>query len=893
MRSPEVSSPYEYSINGGIDYDPTGLFSNLPAGNYQTVVRDASGCIATGNLNVIGEPALLRIDSYSQDNIVTCFDALEGRIVIAGAGGSGLITYTLDGTVPSTTGDFMNLPGGPHTVTVEDANGCFTDTAVVILAPPAVVVDNLTITDVPGCAGDATGAVTVAGSGGTGTINYSLDGGPYQAGGTFNGLLAGNHTVTLRDDNNCTFDTLISIAEPAPINILTQTATDITCSGANDGTIAIGTSGGTAPLDFTLNPGAISNGTGSFSGLTSGIYTVSVSDAAGCGPVGSAPLSITDPPILVIDSLVYKEIGCNGAADGNMGIYVSGGVPPYEYSIDNQGSWSPDSLYTGLSPSTYEVYVRDANLCIVYAGSVVLADPPLLTLSVTTTDITTCAGDTTGAIDATGSGGTGSLEYSLDGLLFQSSGIFSDLAGGSYTLYVRDQAGCSLTDPVSILEPLPVLATITKTDATFGNLGSISISGTTGGTPPYLFSIEGDTGTFSGDTVYTDLEAGLYHVVIRDTNNCSYEEMVDILDVPPLDVIINVTHVSCFGSGDGSIEFVPQDAEGTVEYSIDSAASFTGTPLFENLQGNRTYYLVARDAAGKVFSGEVALTEPTQIQLSRTITPAECNAFSETGAIDISVSGGSGSYTYMWSDGNTAEDRVDLVAGTYILEITDSDNCARRDTIEVNSLVIVNAYAGEDTTICHGESIQLNGLGGNIPSWDASIFLPDTSIANPITRGITESTTFVLTITEETSIYGCFARDSIQVLLYPLLGIDATEDTFVIAGSSAQLEATGGPFDHYRWEPATGLDNSSIPDPLATPFEPIRYYVYGTNEYGCEEVDSVLVDVIEDIEAYNVFSPNGDGINDYFEIENAERFPEMLVEVYSRWGDLILFHGGI
>jgi gliding motility-associated-like protein len=78
-----------------------------------------------------------------------------------------------------------------------------------------------------------------------------------------------------------------------------------------------------------------------------------------------------------------------------------------------------------------------------------------------------------------------------------------------------------------------------------------------------------------------------------------------------------------------------------------------------------------------------------------------------------------------------------------------------------------------------------------------------------------------------------------------------------------------------------------VPDPVATPPATIRYYVYAENEYGCQESDSVLIEVVEDIEVYNVFSPNGDGINDYFEIENAERFPEMVVEVYSRWGDML------
>ncbi|MCK4750241.1 MAG: SprB repeat-containing protein, partial [Bacteroidales bacterium] len=766
--------PYEYSINGGVDFYPTSLFTNLPAGNYQTVVRDASGCTSSGNMNVITHPSELRIDSYLQEDITTCYDALEGRIVIVGTGGNGVITYSLNGAVPVVSGDFQNLPGGPHDVTMEDENGCTSDTSVVILTPPAIIVDNVTLTDVTGCNGDSNGTVTVTGSGGTGIITYALDGGPYQAGGIFNGLTAGNYTITLKDDNDCTRDTLISISEPAPITILSENVTQITCAGANDGILEITGSGGTAPMNYTLNPGAVSNGTGIFGGLMAGTYTVSVSDSQGCGPVDSSPLTITDPPSLLIDSLLDQNISCNGAGDGAISIYVSGGVPPYDYSVDNQGSWSPDSLFTGLTPATYEVYIRDANLCLVYGGSYVMADPPLLTVTVVTTDIATCSGDTTGVIDATGSGGTGPLEYSIDGLNFQSSGLFINLSAKAYTVYVSDSIGCSVIKPVTINEPAPVTATITKTDATFGNLGTITISGTSGGTPPYEYTIGGPAGTFTPDTAYTLLDADTYHVIIHDFLGCTYEEMVVILDVLPLAVVLNVTPVSCFGEDDGSIEFVPQDAEGPVEFSIDSGMNFISGALFENLPGNTTYYLVARDSVGKVFTDSVIITEPTEISLLSTITAAQCNAFSETGAIDITVMGGSGSYAFLWSDGSTEEDRTNIVAGTYNIETTDTDNCTRIDTIEVTSFIIVNAYAGTDTTICHGESIQLNGLGGHTPTWAPITFLSDPDIANPMANRVTVTTTYVLTITEEISPYGCYNTDSITVSVYPLTGIDAT-----------------------------------------------------------------------------------------------------------------------
>ncbi len=144
-----------------------------------------------------------------------------------------------------------------------------------------------------------------------------------------------------------------------------------------------------------------------------------------------------------------------------------------------------------------------------------------------------------------------------------------------------------------------------------------------------------------------------------------------------------------------------------------------------------------------------------------------------------------------------------------------------------------------------------------------------------------------MTITEEVSEYGCYDKDTVDVYLFPQTDLIASEDTFIIVGTSVQLDAEGGPFLDYRWEPATGLNSTTIPNPIATPPESIRYYVYATSESGCVVVDSVNIEVLEDLKAYNAFSPNGDGINEYFEIEHSERFPEMLVEVYNRWGSLL------
>jgi len=879
--------PYLYSINGGTDYYPNNLFNNLAAGDYQIMVRDASGCEITGSLLTITEPAELFIANYIQADINTCYDSPDGSILIQAGGGTGAKNYTLNGTITNTSGDFQNLTGGPYTVSISDQNACTLDTSVVILAPPEILVNALLLTDVTGCFGNANGAVDISGTGGTGSLSYSLNGGAFQASGIFGGLLAGSHILSIRDANNCTLDTSIFLTEPGPILITSELLTPISCAGENNGIIEIQTSGGSDPLTFTLNPGGITNGTGLFSLLPPGAYTVEVGDVEGCGPVYSSLMTLSDPPVFSLDSVSDAEISCNGAANGSIDIFVSGGIPPYEYSIDNQLTWLTNYSFTGLGPATYEVFARDANLCQVYGGSFIKTDPALLSISASATDISSCSGDTAGVIEILGSGGTGILLYSINGINFQASGTFINLAAGDYTAYVLDEAGCTATQPVSILEPEPLIATIVKTDATFGNLGSISFTETTGGTEPYEYTIEGPGGTFTTETLYIDLDVGSYHALARDAAGCIYEEMVNILDVLPLDVVVNVTNISCFGEVDGSIEMIPQDAEGAVEYSIDSGLSFVPQALFTNLSASASYNLVARDAAGKVFTGTAAIIEPEEISLSRTITPAECNAFSETGAIQISVTGGTPDFTYLWSDGSTAEDRTDILAGTYTLITSDANNCTRHDTILVNSLVFVDAYAGADTTICFGADIQLNGEGGHTASWSPTTFLSDPDIANPLAMGVTENTSYVLTISEEASAFACFNTDTVSISVFPLTGLEVTQDTFIIKGTSLELEAIGGPFSAYRWEPAEGLDNSTIPNPIASPQQSTSYTVYALNEYDCEESDNIYLEVIEDIMAYNVFSPNGDGINDYFDIKNADRFPEILVEVYSRWGDML------
>jgi len=897
------TSPFIFNWTGPNGFTSTDEdLTNLAVGDYSLSISDVNTCTRLYNpLATISENPPITATFAVTD--LSCGDPVasnDGAIDVTVSGGAPTYTYLWTGPFGYTTNteDINALLPGSYVLEVTDILGCIMSFPAQVVGIPPVLTASTTQVDID-CFGAGDGSIDLTVTGGTAPYLFAWTG---PLGFTANtediaNLEAGAYSVTVTDDHGCPvpFTDIATITE-VPEILASPVKTDVSCAGGADGTVDITATGGSLPFTFAwTGPFGFTATTEDLSGLVAGSYSLTITDANGC--VVSFPNleTILEPAPISISYTQVDVTTCFDTPEGSIDATGAGGTGTILYSLDGS---VPDisGNFTNLTPGTYTLTLTDQNGCTLNTPVEIFGPPELLIDNIAISDVTGCAGDSNGSLVLTASGGTGALEYSLDDVTYQPSSTFSGLAAGDYTVYVKDVNGCIASAPATVGEPAPVTALVMKTDASFGSLGSITISGAAGGTPPYEYSIQGPGGPFTPTTVYTDLVPATYHVVVRDQSGCTYETMVDILDIVPLDMVLYVSHVSCFGANDGTIEFVPQDAVGNVQYSIDNGGSFVSTPLFENLAGNATYDLVAIDDDGKVFIGSVIITEPTAILFSYTTTNAQCNAFSPTGTVDITVSGGAGSYTYLWSDGSTDEDRVNMLAGSYMLRIEDDSSCVINESVIVSSDITVVAYAGEDSSVCFGETLQLNGLGDYAPVWEPSEYLEDSEVLNPVTLPITQEITFTLTFAETVSPYGCYNRDSVTVSPYPQLGIDVTADTFVIEGSSAQLDVTGGPFLQYRWEPETGLNSSTIPNPIATPYEPIRYYVFGLNEYGCEEVDSVFIDVLEDITVYNVFSPNGDGINEYFEIEHAERFPEMLVEVYSRWGDRLFstvgYHSG-
>ena len=191
--------------------------------------------------------------------------------------------------------------------------------------------------------------------------------------------------------------------------------------------------------------------------------------------------------------------------------------------------------------------------------------PPIIIDSLSVTDVTGCYGDSTGSIYIEASGGWNRIEYSLDGLTYQSDNLFDFITGGPKTLYIRDSLGCTVTiDTLEIDQPAQLIVSVDVTQAIGSTPGTITLTAS-GGTPPYVYSV--DNGVNTQDTGYFgDLVPGLYDIFVQDAHGCIFTDTVRII-MNELDVLITKQDVSCYGLSDG--EFIITVLNGVPPYLDD------------------------------------------------------------------------------------------------------------------------------------------------------------------------------------------------------------------------------------------------------------------------------------------------------------------------------------
>ena len=882
-----------YTLNpGAIESNTTGIFTGLLPGTYSVAVSDFNGCGPVNSSDfTFFEPAVLNaVVEPTSNKTLACFGDNNGSLDISVTGGTPPYRYNWTGPIgfTATTPNISGLEVGLYDLVLLDTNDCTITYAPLdsITSPPELIIAAPDITHVTTCWGDPTGFFTMHVSGGTGIKEFSLEGGAFQTDSTFTNLPGGDYNVVIRDALGCMVPTMVTINSPAAIATDTIIISPVTCYGDTDGSIEIIGSGGTAPYNYTLNPGAISNATGIFPNLLPGTYTVTIDDAQACPSYTTPGLDVVEPAPFLVDSVVPADITCGGLSDGMVEIFAFCGLPPYRYSADDGFSWDTSSVIRGLGPGNHVTVVRAVSGCLAWGDTVEMVDPPVLSLDTyTATDITTCAGDSAGTISVSASGGTGSLEYSLDSVNWQPNGDFVNLLAGIHITLVRDSKACVLAfPPLTIDEPPAIIAIITTETSLNGQPGSISISAS-GGTGSLEYSIDGG-GSFGTDTVFS-VWPEFYDVVVRDQNLCTYEETVEVTSTPPLEVDVDFTLIDCHNDNDATITLTQLNGTGTVLYSIDDGVTFQATGNYTDLTGNN-YLVHVKDDNRRIFRDTIEIFNPDALVATSDITSPTCSHFTYDGAIDLTVTGGRLPYSYLWSNDSTSKDLGGLEEGIFSVIITDTSNCQFTDSYTVSAITPLVARAGNDTSVCQGAEVNLNGSGGDLFLWWPEDGLSNPTIPNPIAT-VNDTVTYVLTTTEAS---GCISKDTITLAVHADLGIDAGQDTTVAKGQALTLNASGGPFVSYQWLPESGLDNPTSQSPSLVANEDIRYYVIGSTTEGCQETDSINISIAGGLVIYSGFTPNGDNRNDLWDIDFIDYYPNIVVMVYDRWGRQVFYSKG-
>ncbi|EFK95514.1 gliding motility-related protein [sediment metagenome] len=889
------TSPYSYSWTGPSGYTSTSEdISSLSAGTYSLTITDSKFCVK--NLPdfatiSIADPIIATVDASSV-KALNCYNDSTGSLNITVSGGTP--AYNFSWTGPSgytaTTEDIGSLKAGNYSLSITDSKSCTQSFPnIATITQPAQLDFTYVMTNIT-CNGLANGTVTISPTGGTPAYAFSKDGISYQGSNLFTGLTKKPYDFYVKDFKGCLTTKIITIDEPDVLQITSEERTDNNkCYGDSLGEIRIvSVTGGVIPYQYSINGGISYSGTSVFQKLPAGSYQSVVKDANGCPDNGNLNVINQPSKIIITNYTQVNVIQCFGYSNGLIAIEASGGTGTKTYTLDGITS-NTTGNFSSVFGGPHLISITDENSCS-KDTTVTLARPAKLVYSsLNVTNVSGCQGDSNGAINAVGSGGAGSIQYSLDGGSFQGSGNFAGLSAGNHTVSIKDANNCIYDTLIQVTGPAAITATITSTPYyDIFREGTITISGATGGTGALTYSITGPVGTFTSDTFYNNLNVAVYPLVIKDANACLFQQNVSITLVPPLEVTVSVDHPSCNGSNDGMITLTATNGTGSVEYSVDDSATWSSNGDFDLLEPG-IYYVFARDEDLRYFRDTLNVTDPLAINIVPSVTPASCSSISSDGAIDITVIGGVGTKTFTWSTGAISEDITGLTAGDYIVNVTDQNNCSSIRTITVSSITTVTANAGRDTTICYGEGLTLNGLGGNLYTWVPDTGLSNANIANPVISDITRNINYVLTVV---GLNNCVDTDTITISARPALELNAGNDTSILVYNSVNLDATGSEFVSYSWSPVTGLSAPDNPSSIAAPTRTTTYVLTAVDSFGCVKTDTITVTIVERLKIYNVFSPNDDARNDFWDIDNAEFFPDIIVEVYTRWGQKIFSSKG-
>jgi len=859
-----------------------GTFNNLAPGNYSVALEDELGCRDTLSFSIT-EPQALDA-SIRVVEPISCAGDSTGILVVDVFGGNGNETFSWSFDSGLNQDSAVGLPAGLYRVTVTDANGC-RDSAQVTLVQPDSLQLELNGVD-PTCFDVEDGQLTAAAFGGTGQLNLLWNTGETDQ--ILGGLPAGEYCVTATDASGCTQTRCDTLVAPPPLLIDTVLAANPSCAGEDNGQLTVVVEGGVEPYTYLWDdPLGQINATAT--NLPAGTYSVQITDANGCTFVQTATL--TDPPTIQVD-LDVLNVACKGDSTGRVTPLVSGGTSPYFFSWP---TGSTDSVLANQPAGSGLLVVSDVNGCIRQLNYTLTEPASALQLDAVQLS-QGCFGQAQNRAQALAAGGsppyqfawsngdTGNTAFPLDSL--------------SYTVTVTDANGCVRNDTLRLsdLAPITFLIQSSKPTCPGDQDGSLGISIISGGAGSQL-----DDYTFSWNTGQTgsfiDGLAGniTYSVTVTDTAGCTAVRERILPDPQAITFEVQTRPARCYGSTDGTATVLNIQGEyDNYEFLWDANAGSQTTATATGLPAG-TYGVTLTDEFGCAGSGSVQVDEPPPLTAAFSGTDNDCFQGTE-GTLTATASGGVPGYSYAWSDGSTGPTAEGLAAGTYLVSITDANDCLHVDTAEVLEPNPVSIELDIRDVTCFGGTdgiISVEAVGGT-PPYRYSLNNQDFSGANAMLALPADDYSIFVRDSED-----CVFIASGTVTQPPPLEVDAGPPVFTIAlGDTAELNGqvlqAQGVADLF-WEAPYGgtLSCTTCPDPLAFPQNTLTYTLTATDEAGCEGSDRIQVRVEKDraLLVPTGFSPNGDGTNDRLLVHGREGTRVLQFRIYNRWGELLYQDG--
>jgi trimeric autotransporter adhesin len=870
------------------------------------------------------------INNFTITTPVTCNGLSDGTAIANPSSGTGLYTFLwLPGG--QTDASINGLSAGSYTLTINDETPCTPLVEVVTITEPAPLAVQL-IQNPVSCFGGNNGSATAIVSGGTASYSYAWLPG-LETTAIITGKTAGTYSVTVTDFNGCNLSNTIVITAPiSPFGIVTGSTT--VCRGTNTGTVTLTNfSGSVVSWVSSINNGvtwaniASTLTTHSFTNITQSTLFAAIVNSGGCGTDTSQAVRITVNPVSVGGTVSSNTTVCAGSNSGALTLSGNtGGVLRWEYSTDGGTNWVLINNTT-TTLNFNNLIITTAYRAIVQSGVCASAISSTATVTVnsqsngglTSGAAIVCSGTNSGTITLSGNNGNvlNWIQSTDGGLTWTSiantasTQTFTNLTQTTiYAALVQNGVCSSDTSQVAqiTVDPLPIGGTISTDDTVCAgaNSGILTLSGHTGNILRWEYSTDGGaTWVFINNNSITQAYSNLitttiYRTVIQGGVCSNTVSATATITVNPVSIAGNTSGstIVCSGTNTGNIFL--SGSNGIViswAQSVNGGTSWTSLVNTTNVLNysnlNQTTFFAA------VVQSGVCPTDTSGISII-TVNPTPIPSFSVSDVCIGQTSIFQNNSTVLtgnivsniWDFGDslssvaTHPTHVYARPGTFLvtLNVVSDKGCSASINAPagVNSLPNPTITANGPVNFCFGGNVVLSGDLGLSYLWSTS----------ETTQSITVSSSGTYSLTVTNFISGCQNSDTITVVVYPLPIANAGNDTIISLGSSFQLNASGGV--NYLWTPSAGLNDTTIYNPIAYPLVTTNYILLVTDEHGCMDLDTILITVLKDylFTVSNAITPNGDGSNDVWVIQNLENYPDNTVAVYNRYGQEVFSANG-